>query len=135
MKTPENLCFFFMFSGYEMETLAKNGLYCKSSHRRCSVKKLFLKILQYSQETSCVGVNKDACLQLYQKETPTQAFICEFREIFKNTCFEKHLRMAAFVYLYCFIYHHLVKSIQSYYFMFSFRYYMTTCIIYVDNKI
>ena len=35
--------------------------------------------------------------QHYQKETPTQLFSCEYCKIFKNTYFEKHLRMAAFV--------------------------------------
>ena len=34
-------------------------------------------------------------MQLYEKETSTQVFSCEYREIFKNTYFEKHLRMAA----------------------------------------
>ena len=29
------------------------------------------------------------------KETPTQVFSCEYCKIFKNTCFEQHLRMAA----------------------------------------
>ena len=33
-------------------------------------------------------------LQLYQNETPIQVFSCEYCEVFKNTCFEKHLRMA-----------------------------------------
>ena len=40
---------------------------------------MFLKISQNSQ------------LQLYQKETPTQVFPCEFYEIFKNSCFTEHL--------------------------------------------
>ena len=30
--------------------------YFKSSHQRCSIKKLFLKISKYSQESTCVGV-------------------------------------------------------------------------------
>ena len=34
-------------------------------------------------------------LQLYQKETPTQVFSCEYCELFKNNYFEKHLQMAA----------------------------------------
>ena len=34
--------------------------------------------------------NKAAGLQLYQKETPTQVFSCEFWETFKNTCSEEH---------------------------------------------
>ena len=28
-----------------------------SSHQSCSIKKLLLKILQYSQENTCVGVS------------------------------------------------------------------------------
>ena len=36
-------------------------------------------------------------MQLYQKETPTQVFFCEYREIFKNTHFEKHLQTIASV--------------------------------------
>ena len=45
---------------------------------------MFFKIFQYSQENTCVGVSKIADLQ---------ACNCK---IFKNTYFEKHLRMAAF---------------------------------------
>ena len=39
----------------------------RSSHRRCSVKKLFLKICETLQENTCVGVffNKVAGLQIY----------------------------------------------------------------------
>ena len=33
-----------------------------------------------------------AGLQFYQKETPAQAFFCEYCGIFKNTYFEKYLR-------------------------------------------
>ena len=32
---------------------------------------------------------------LVKKKTPTRVFSCEYYEIFKNTNFEKHLRMAA----------------------------------------
>ena len=52
------------------------------------MKKLFLNILQYSQEKTCLEVS---FLQLYQKETPTQVFSCEYWEIFKNTVFEERL--------------------------------------------
>ena len=34
-------------------------------------------------------------MQLYQKETPMQVLPCEYREIFKNICFEKYLRPTA----------------------------------------
>ena len=53
------------------------------------VKKVLLKILQISQENTCVGVFFG--LQLYQKETPRQVFFCEICEIIKSTYFEEHL--------------------------------------------
>ena len=40
------LCIFFMRTSF-----------LKSSHQKCSIKKLFLKFLQYSQENTCVGVS------------------------------------------------------------------------------
>ena len=36
-----------------------------------------------------------ACRKFYWKETPTQVFSYCYCEIFKNTCFEKHLRKTA----------------------------------------
>ena len=33
-------------------------------------------------------------MQLYEKETPTQVFSCEYCEIFKNTYFEEYLHAA-----------------------------------------
>ena len=50
----------------------------RSSHRRCSVKMVFLKILQNSQE-NC----RHAC-NFIKKETLAQVFSCEFCEISKN---------------------------------------------------
>ena len=50
---------------------------------------MFLKISQISQENTCVGVS------FYEKETPTQVLSCKICEIFKNTCFEEHLRTTA----------------------------------------
>ena len=58
----------------------------RSSHQRCSVKKLVLNISQYSQENICVGVS------FYLKETLIQVFSCEYCVIFKKTYFEKQLR-------------------------------------------
>ena len=52
-------------------------------------------------------------LQLYQKQTPAQAFSSEYREIFKDTYFEKHLRMVAFVHLSCFIHYHFPNSYRA----------------------
>ena len=54
--------------------------------RRSLIKKLFLKISQYSKKNSCVGVS--SVLKLCQKEASTQDFFYEYYKIFKNTCFE-----------------------------------------------
>ena len=59
------------------------------------------KISQHSQESTCFGVSSyKSCspetLQLYQKETPTQMFSCEYCEIFKSRFFKEHLRATAF---------------------------------------
>ena len=63
-----------------------------------SQKKLLIKILQYSQENSCVGLDSlcwSTCvtdpkgLQLYKKETPTQLFPCKYCKIFKISFFFK----------------------------------------------
>ena len=75
----------------------------RSSHRSCSVKKVFLKISQISLENTCVRVSfliklkawRPECLQLYQKETPTQLFSCKICEIFKNNYFKEYLSMTA----------------------------------------
>ena len=67
-----------------------------SSPRRCSKKKLFLKILQYSQENICLQACNFIKKRLYHKCFPVpQVFSCEYCEVFKNTCFEEHLRTAA----------------------------------------
>ena len=47
-------------------------------------KEVFLKILENSQGSTCVGVS-------FLKEAPTQVFSCEIREIFKNNYFEEYL--------------------------------------------
>ena len=75
------------------------GSTSRSSHQRCSIKKLFLKISQYCQESPVLGslFNKVAGLKAcnFIEETPTQVVFCEYCEIFKNTYFEEHLQMAA----------------------------------------
>ena len=76
-----------------------------NSHQRCSVKKVFLKTSQISQENICVGdfliqlqaFNREG-LQLYYKETPTRVFSSEICKILKNIYFEEHLRTTASVY-------------------------------------
>ena len=64
--------------------------------RRCSVKKVPLKITQNSQENISVRVSFLIRLQVkacnfIKKETLTQVFSCEFGEIFKNTFFIEYL--------------------------------------------
>ena len=60
----------------------------RSSHMWwCSVKKIFLKILQNLQENTCTGVSL-----LISLETPAHVFSCEFCEILKNIYFVKYLR-------------------------------------------
>ena len=76
-----------------------------NSHQRYSVKKVFLKTSQISQENICVGdfliqlqaFNREG-LQLYYKETPTRVFSSEICKILKNIYFEEHLRTTASVY-------------------------------------
>ena len=69
--------------------------------RRCSVKKVFLKITQNSKENTCVRVfffDKVASLRpatLLKKETLAQVFSCEFCEISKNTFSYRTPPMAA----------------------------------------
>ena len=55
--------------------------------QRCSVKTVFLKISQNSQENTCAGVFLLIKLQVSGSETLAQLFSCEFREISKNTFF------------------------------------------------
>ena len=70
-------------------------------------------------------------LQLYQKQTPAQTFSSEYRVIFKSTYFEKHLRMAAFVHLSCFMHYHFPNSYGATTLCSAF---VTTCAKSVDNK-
>ena len=56
--------------------------------QRCSVKKVFLKIPQNSQENTCVRVSfliKLHACNFIKKEILAQVFSCEFCEISKNT--------------------------------------------------
>ena len=65
----------------------------RSSRRRCSIKKVFLKISQYSQENTCAWASfliklQDSASNFIKKVTLTHEYSCEFCEIFKNICFE-----------------------------------------------
>ena len=63
---------------------------------RCSVKKVFLKILQNSQENTCTRVSSKAATLL--KKTLEQVFFSEFSEIFKNTLFYRTPNIASHKY-------------------------------------
>ena len=67
----------------------------KSSHRRCSVKKVFLEIWRNIQENTCVKVS--FFNNFIKKETLAQMFSCQFCEISKNTFFTEHLWTTASV--------------------------------------
>ena len=58
----------------------------------CSVKKVFLKFLQKSQENTCARVS--FLINFIKKETLAQLFSCKFCEIFNNIYFEEHQRPA-----------------------------------------
>ena len=62
----------------------------RSSHQSCYIKKLFLKIYQYLQKTRMLD-------SLFNKETRTWMFSCEYCEIFKNAYFEEHMGTDAFM--------------------------------------
>ena len=69
-------------------------------NRKCSTRKLFLKISQYSQENTCVGISFLIKIQAFRapallKRDSNTGVFCEHWEIFKNTYFEEHLRTAA----------------------------------------
>ena len=61
---------------------------CISSHQRCSIKKVFLKILPNSQENTCARafflIKLQACYFI-KKETLTLVLSYEFCQFFKNT--------------------------------------------------
>ena len=74
----------------------------KTVVRRCTVKKVFLKISQNSQENTCAWIfffnrlkTLTAC-NFIKKETLAQMLSCESCEIFKKTYFAEHLRTTAF---------------------------------------
>ena len=59
----------------------------------CSVKKVFLEILQNSQENTCARVSF-----LIKNETLAQVFSCEFSEISTNTFFTENFGVTVSAY-------------------------------------
>ena len=67
---------------------------------RCFSKQAFLKVTQYSQENTCVGVSFQQSftlsgLQRYGKGIPTKLFSFEYCKVLKNSFFYKKLTVAA----------------------------------------
>ena len=64
----------------------------RSSHRRCSVKEVFLKCSQNSQENTSVialfliKLQAVTAALLQKRPYVVQVFSCEFKEVLKNTC-------------------------------------------------
>ena len=88
-------------ASYFLEPLQKDT--CSQTEavvRMCSVKKLFLEILQNSQENTCdrvsylINLQAKAC-NFIIKETLAQVLCCEFCEISKNTFFYRTPPVAA----------------------------------------
>ena len=71
-------------------TLLYRSRTIRSNHRRCCLRKLFLRILQYPQETPVLEsiFKKSADLQTcnFMKKR-SQQFSCEYRKIFNTTYF------------------------------------------------
>ena len=67
----------------------------KAVAQRCSVKKVFLKISQNSQENTCA--RDSVLINFIKKETLVQVFSCEFCEIFKTPFFYRTSSVAASV--------------------------------------
>ena len=72
--------------------------------RRCSVKKVFLKILQNSQKNTCVRVSflikLQASCNFIKKEVLAQVFSYELCKIFKNTFYIEDYQWLLFQYIY-----------------------------------
>ena len=72
----------------------------RNSHRSCSLKKVFLKILLISQENTCVGVSFLIKLQVWgpatllKRDYNTYVFLWN-QQNFTNTYFEEYLRTTA----------------------------------------
>ena len=68
----------------------------KRNQRWCSIKKVFLKISQNSQENAGEASILIKLPEVFiKKETLRQVLFCKFCDIFKNTFFIEHLRVTA----------------------------------------
>ena len=73
--------------------------YPESVVRRCSLKKMFLKISQILWENTCAGISILISLQFCRKrDSGTVVFLWILRNVFKNTLFTEHFRTTASMY-------------------------------------
>ena len=99
-------------------------MFLEAVARRCSVKKVFLKILQHLRENTSARVSFLIKLQaevcnFIKNETLAQVFSCECCEIFEGTFFYGTSPVAAFVcscYSINTIYRYLIQPGEKHYF-------------------
>ena len=102
-------CFIFFGAWSEVHRVPSNlinSFFTEAVVQTCSVKKVFLEILQYSQENICARV----CFLI--NETLAKVFFCEFSEISRNTFFHRAPLVAASFFMHLWSYrrvmlHHL----------------------------
>ena len=81
------------------QTLQMTLLYCgrtvRSSHQRCSIKKVvFLNFAIFTGKHQCWGLFLLKSQALLFKRDSNTNVSCGYCKIFKTTCFEKHLQKA-----------------------------------------
>ena len=89
-------------SQVELEILRNSSTIFRSSHWRCSIKKLFSNILWYSQKNTCVGVSFLIKLQIIRPVTLLKRlqywyFLANIWKCIRRPIFEELLRKAAFL--------------------------------------
>ena len=94
----ENVFFLFLSDMFNSLT--------EAAVRRCSSKLLFLKISQYSQENTYVGVT-------LLKRGPNTNIFCECRKVFKNAFFTGHFRWLLFFLINKLIRFYLTEALKS----------------------
>ena len=87
--SPTNYAFVIRRKSFLKRIFCEEGLAkTEVAVQRCSIKKVFLEILQNSQENTCAIVSFLIKLPI-KKETLAQLFFCEFCEISRNTLFHR----------------------------------------------
>ena len=74
---------------------------CRSNHQMCSIKKVFLKILQNSQENACARVlffiklHASTCNFIKKEALLHRYFLVNFTKFLRTPFFTEHLRTTA----------------------------------------